>query len=232
MDRQLALYHIAIEDAFPDYEDIELVWHFVLFDCEMRSRRTREQLEELRAEYRALIDDIEAAEDFPVHESALCNWCGYWEYCPAKKHLVKIEELPAAERKEEDGYGLVNRLDELETQKKIIKAEIEDMKEMLIEYARENGLEIVRGTGKKARVTIKIERMLPTKGMDEEAYENIITLVKEAGAWEQVSNMNGKKLNREFWEGGLPEVLRKELEKYLVEEEVTGVRLSRMMGED
>jgi ATP-dependent helicase/DNAse subunit B len=28
------------------------------------------------------------------HESALCNWCPYWDLCPVKKHLVKVEGLP------------------------------------------------------------------------------------------------------------------------------------------
>jgi hypothetical protein len=81
-------------------------------------------------------------------------------------------------------------------------------------------------------VTIKMERMLPTKSMDEAAYEEIIRLVKEAGAWEQVSQMNGKRLNKEFWMGGLPEGLRKELKGYVVEEEVTGVRLKKLNGEE
>jgi hypothetical protein len=67
--------------------------------------------------------------------------------------------------------------------------------------------------------------------MDEEVYEEVIRVVKEAGAWEQVSQMTGKRLNKEFWVGGLPEDLRKELEGYVVEEEVTGVRLKRLEGE-
>jgi hypothetical protein len=231
-DRQLALYQIAVEEAFPGFEGIELVWHYVLFDTELRSKRTKEQLEELKAEYRALIDEVEAAEDYPPKESALCDWCGYWEYCPCKKHLIEIEEMPVEERKKEEGYELVDRLTELEIQKKLIKEEIEEVKEKIIEYAREKDLEVVVGCKKQANVTIKMEKMLPTKGMDKDAYEEIIHLVKEAGAWEQVSQMNGKRLNKEYWTGGLPEDLRKELENYIVEEEVTGVRLRRLNGEE
>ncbi len=230
-DRQLALYQIAVEEAFPGFEGIELVWHYVLFDCELRSKRTKEQLEELKAEYKALIDEVEAAQEFPPKETALCDWCGYWEHCPCKKHLVEIEELPVEERKKEEGYELVDKLTELEEQRKLIKDEIEEVKEKIIEYAREKDLEIVVGGRKQAKVTIKTERMLPTKGMDEEAYEEIIRLVKEAGAWEKVSQMNGKRLSKEFWGGGLPEDLRKELENYIVEEEVTGVKLKKLNGE-
>ena len=88
-----------------------------------------------------------------------------------------------------------------------------------------------RGSRKYPKMSIKIEKMFPTKGMDEAAYGEIIQLVKKAGAWDQVSQLNGKRLNKEFWMGGLPEDLRKELEGYVVEEEVTGVRLSKLKEE-
>jgi len=42
-----------------------------------------------------LIDRIEAEREFGPRESALCDWCSYWDLCPAKKHLVKVEALPA-----------------------------------------------------------------------------------------------------------------------------------------
>jgi putative RecB family exonuclease len=231
-DRQLALYQIAVENTYPDFKSVELVWHYVLFDCEMRSKRTKEQLEELKEEYRALIDEVEAAEEFPPKETALCDWCGYWVHCPSKKHLVEIKEMPVDDRKKEEGYELVDRLDELEGKIKLMKEEKEEVKEKLIEYAREKDVDVVRGTDKKAKVTIKLEKELPSKSADEDAYEEIIRLVKEAGAWERVSQMNGRKLNKEFASGGLPEDLRKQLEGYIVEEEKTGVRLSRLNGKE
>jgi hypothetical protein len=152
-------------------------------------------------------------------------------HCPSKKHLVEIKEMPVDDRKKEEGYELVDRLDELEGKIKLMKEEKEEVKEKLIEYAREKDVDVVRGTDKKAKVTIKLEKELPSKSADEDAYEEIIRLVKEAGAWERVSQMNGRKLNKEFASGGLPEDLRKQLEGYIVEEEKTGVRLSRLNGE-
>ncbi len=228
MDRQLALYQLAVQDAFPDFESIELVWHYVLFDTELRSRRTEEQLEELKAEYRALIDEVEAEEEFAPKESALCDWCGYWEYCPCKKHLVQIEELPVEERKKEKGYELVDRYVDLKEQEKQLGEEIDEVKGELIEYARENDVEVVRGTRKRAKVSIKKEQTLPSKSRDEMAYEEIIQLVRDAGVWDQVSMLNGRKLNKDFKAGRLPEDLRKELVGYVVEEERTRVTLSRL----
>ena len=43
---------------------------------------------------KGIIDRIEAEREFAPHESALCNWCPYWDLCPVKKHLVKVEGLP------------------------------------------------------------------------------------------------------------------------------------------
>ncbi len=95
-DRQLALYQIGVQALWPEARErgVRLVWHEVAFDVEMRSTRTAEALEKLKAETAALIDRVEAAVaagDFPLHESALCDWCAYWDLCPAKKHLVKVE---------------------------------------------------------------------------------------------------------------------------------------------
>jgi RecB family exonuclease len=92
-DKQLGLYQLAVQEQFPDAECIHLVWHYVLFDTELRSDRTPEQLEELKAEFRGLIDEIENTKEFKPNKSPLCNWCGYQEYCPAKKRFVTLDDF-------------------------------------------------------------------------------------------------------------------------------------------
>jgi putative RecB family exonuclease len=84
-DRQLALYQIGVQKLWPEAKEVRLVWHFVGFDLEMRSSRTPEDIEKLKAELAGFIDRIEAEQDFPPHESALCGWCPYWDLCPVKK---------------------------------------------------------------------------------------------------------------------------------------------------
>ncbi len=228
MDRQLALYQIAIQDLFPDNKNIELVWHYVLFDTEFRSSRTQEQLDELKAEIRALIDTIESDHEFLPKETPLCNWCGYWEYCPHKKHMVDIEEMPVKERKQEEGYVLVDKYAELKAKQKVTGDELEDIKEQLIEYAKEHDVDIVRGTQMKARVSISTDQKLPTKTDDEETYNEIIDMVRDAGVWEQVSSLNGRKLYKDLKEGELPKKLQKKLSDFLVESESKRVTLSRL----
>jgi putative RecB family exonuclease len=93
-DRQLALYQIGVQKLWPDAKEVRLVWHLVAFGLEMRSLRTPEALEKLKGELARLIDRIEAEREFAPYESALCDWCPYWDLCPVKKHLVKVEALP------------------------------------------------------------------------------------------------------------------------------------------
>jgi putative RecB family exonuclease len=87
-DRQLALYQIGVRRLWPEAKDVRLIWHMVAFDVEMRSARTEEALDTLKAELGDLIERIEAEREFPPHESGLCDWCPYWDLCPLKKHLV------------------------------------------------------------------------------------------------------------------------------------------------
>jgi putative RecB family exonuclease len=88
-DRQLALYQIGVHGMWKDAEQVDLVWHYLVHDREMRSCRTPECLESLKASVVGLISRIEAADkeyDFPATESALCSWCEYRSICPTCKH--------------------------------------------------------------------------------------------------------------------------------------------------
>jgi hypothetical protein len=66
----------------PDAEEIELVWHYLAFGKELRSRRTPEALERLKKTTIALIDRIEADTEFTPIKSLLCQWCAYLSICP------------------------------------------------------------------------------------------------------------------------------------------------------
>jgi len=61
MDRQLALYQIGLQQAFKDAKNVELVWHYLAFDKEVRSKRTEEDLRELKQNLLSVIREIELA---------------------------------------------------------------------------------------------------------------------------------------------------------------------------
>jgi len=81
-DRQLALYSLAIRDMFPEANDVHLIWHFLDFNKKIISKRTKEQLNQLKQDILQLIKKIESTNEFPPCPSALCGWCDFQGHCP------------------------------------------------------------------------------------------------------------------------------------------------------
>ncbi|MDD5191787.1 MAG: PD-(D/E)XK nuclease family protein [Candidatus Nanoarchaeia archaeon] len=81
-DKQLALYSIAIRELFENVNDVHLIWHFLAFNEKMVSKRTEDQLEELKKEIMRLIDKIESTKEFNPNPGVLCRWCEFRSYCP------------------------------------------------------------------------------------------------------------------------------------------------------
>jgi len=81
-DRQLALYQIGLEQTYPDVQEVELVWHYLIHNRTLRSRRSAETLAELRAATMRLIDTIEAESEYAARPGKLCSWCDFAALCP------------------------------------------------------------------------------------------------------------------------------------------------------
>ncbi|HEA46516.1 MAG TPA: PD-(D/E)XK nuclease family protein [Candidatus Pacearchaeota archaeon] len=93
-DRQLALYAIAVKEQFGKEKEVSLIWHFLAHNKKLVSKRTNEQLKNLKEEIIKLIQEIESTTDFPPNKSPLCDWCQYKDVCPAwKKPFEKQEKL-------------------------------------------------------------------------------------------------------------------------------------------
>ena len=88
-DRQLALYSIAIRESFENVNDVFLIWHFLESNKEIRSRRTLQELENLKRDVIELINKIESTINFQANPSSLCNWCEFQSKCPAFKEREK-----------------------------------------------------------------------------------------------------------------------------------------------
>jgi RecB family exonuclease len=83
-DRQLALYQIGVQRDFPhEARRVELVWHYLAHDVELRSRREPEALRSLAGATLALIEAIEADTAFAAVTGPHCHRCAYRSICPA-----------------------------------------------------------------------------------------------------------------------------------------------------
>ncbi|OGD18069.1 MAG: hypothetical protein A2W03_14460 [Candidatus Aminicenantes bacterium RBG_16_63_16] len=218
-DRQLALYQIGVQTLWPEAKTVRLVWHYVAFDMEMRSSRTPEALERLKADLGELIDRIGAERNFAPHESALCDWCPYWDLCPAKKHLVKVRELPPDRWKDEPGVVIVDAYAERwrkkkaleaevkgpEAEIKALEAEIKEIRDAAIAFAEREDVSVIAGTDARLRVNGKDKPAWPARGTG--AREALEKELREAGVWGEVAALDDAALEQavaeERWPGDI-----------------------------
>ncbi|MCH7568127.1 MAG: PD-(D/E)XK nuclease family protein [Nanoarchaeota archaeon] len=76
-DRQLAFYHLGINELFGQQAKIKLIWHFLAHNKTIVSRRSQEQLEQLKKETLELIKKIENTIEWPACGKRYCDWCTY-----------------------------------------------------------------------------------------------------------------------------------------------------------
>ncbi len=167
-DKQLALYALAIRRQHPNSK-VKLVWHYLAFDKILESQRTPEQLEELKQELIKKVEEIENTKEFPPNVTRLCDWCQYRSSCPAWKHEFKIEE---EEINALDAKNYVDKLTELDFQKKEINNKIEELKEKILNYALKNDYSAVMGSEKKANLREKITYSL-NEGKEKELFKEL-----------------------------------------------------------
>jgi hypothetical protein len=155
-DRQMGLYHIALQHAEPAAEQIELVWHFLAHRTEMRSTRTPEQLDALRRDLRGAVERIERAilsgDVLAPRESTLCAWCPYATACPARKHVLRVRAMPAAQRRADFGVRLVNGYARGLEAGLAGTQEEEIYRARLLRYAASEGAFVLEGTAWQARI--------------------------------------------------------------------------------
>jgi len=151
-DRQLAMYSLWVRKNFKDFKKVRLVWHFLAFDKEMNSYRTKEQLDELKKEVLGQIRKIEVAEEFPANVSWLCDWCLYRPICPMWSHGVELEQKQENEYLNDPGLTLVDEYvrikGELDEHRREADEKLEKLKEALIAFCQREGVQVVdRGEG-------------------------------------------------------------------------------------
>jgi hypothetical protein len=198
-DRQLGLYQIGVEKKWPGITNVRLIWHYLAFDTELVSYRTTQALSNLARDTKQLIDEIESAREFPPNESRLCEWCEYPDLCPRRKHIFKVEALPVNEYLNEPGLVLVNEYADLKAKDSEIKVEMEKVKEAILDYARRENVEVIKGSDSKAR--IKFDNKLKFPGKNDEGRQELDNSIIEAGKWMEVSQLDTTLLTRIVEEG-------------------------------
>jgi len=187
-DKQLGLYQVGIQKKWPDINNIRLIWHYLAFDRELGSSRPDEAISRLVRGTIRLINEIESAQDFPPKESGLCDWCEYPDLCPLRKHFFKVEALPINEYLNEPGIMLVNKYVSLRNEETRIKDEMDKVREAMLDYARREEVELIKGSDYKARVRFDEQLEFPRKNEPER--QELDEAIKKAGKWTEVSQLD------------------------------------------
>jgi len=224
-DRQLALYAYGIKKMYPDAKRVKLIWHYLAFDKEMASERTSEQLEELRKQVIELIKRIEATQDFPGRQSALCGWCGFQEICPEWKHKFITSNLQENEYLKEDGVKLVNEFAKTKEESDKLSEKLDKIREALVSYAKKENITAVFGSDYKASVKSYPKLSFPKKYdlLQQKFFETI----KQIGLWDKLATIDVYELAKMINNGELHSELVSLLNKYISRGETVRINLRK-----
>ena len=229
-DRQLAFYQMGVEGKWKDIREVKLIWHYLTFDTEIHSSRTPNQLHQLRQATLELIRRIETDRQFLPKEGPLCDWCDYQGFCPKRKHLIAMGSLPPNEYLNEEGVILVNRYVELKEKKRLlteeIDAELAKLEEALYAYAQREEIEAVFGSDHVAKIKIETKEKYPLKG--DPSRKALDEIIKKAGKWMEVSDLNPWMLARVIGRGGWPPSLVNKIKTFSTVEESRSIAVSKL----
>ncbi len=211
-DRQLALYQIGIERQWPETRGVELIWHYVAFRETRRSRRTAEQLIHLRRQTIELIDRVERTKQFEPRRSALCDWCEYKPDCPLWRHPDSVLALPPAQFKAEDGVRLADEYAKTKHDADALQLRLDQLKEQVIAFARQRNLGVIQGSGLQLAVRLGETERFP--GKHEELRAALEGLLKKAGKWEEISDLDANALAHALEAAKWPAELVAEVRRY------------------
>ncbi|MBI1847190.1 MAG: PD-(D/E)XK nuclease family protein [Candidatus Rokubacteria bacterium] len=209
-DRQLALYELGVRHRWPSAESIELVWHYLAHDLELRSRRSPEALEALRQETIGLVRTIEGDRELATRVGAHCGRCPFQPICPAWRHqamiTAEVAALPEAARADDEPVRWVDRLGELTAQQAAIEAEIDDLGSRVAAFAAAGGLDRVFGVEYVTTVK-RTERVAYPRKTDPQR-PALEALLRDHGVWEAVATLDTRALAARAADAAWPAALR------------------------
>lgn len=223
-DRQLALYSMAIKQTFKEAKKVKLIWHYVAYGEDVVSERTNQQLKDLKGNILELVAEINLAEkedNFPARETK-CEWCGFWEHCPKKKHLFKVAKLPKNKYLNDSGVKLSNKYIELaerkseisraaRTQILLIQEEMEKVEEVILKYIRKHNVEALQGSESRVVINKTKSYDFPTRSSDAENYAILEKILKNSKYWNAVSVINTTKLEQLIIDDVIKSTLKKKI---------------------
>ncbi len=215
---QMGLYQIGVNHLWPEFEAIELKQIFLRHGIVLRTKMDADKLEEVRYRTFQRILEIERArreDNFPPKESALCNWCVYFQLCPAKRHKLALDDEITVNFDKAYGKELASKYLQANRQKKILETEIKALKEDIVKFAEETDVTALTAPEGSLKVSSAETSGFPSKTEDEETYLKLSFLARQA-ALEECFKLDQNVLYKEFFtREKLPPELQEKLKEFL-----------------
>lgn len=229
-DEQLAIYQMWVQQEFPEAKEVDLIWHYVVFQREGVSHRTGKELEEVKKRLIGLINRIESTQRYQTNTGPLCDYCSYKGICPAWAHGEALAKLGPQEYKKEDGVRLADEYATLYYENRALLEKMENemdaLKTQIFAYAKQHGYDVVQGTGHRLKLRAMERLKFPSKGSRERAL--LDGLIKKHNFWAEVSELDTFKLGHYLQEGIFDKNAEKELEKYVQKTETRAIYVSKL----
>ena len=201
---QLTLYQVACEQMWDMPVERLTLYHLrsnTPVDC---GPRQKEQLKEARNLVLSVAEGI-ASEKFPALENQYCP-CDFPQYCPYYKHKYG-ETIPEAAKPEQlktvNISEIIERYVGLQDAQKMIEKQLDELKQLLIQYCQTEGINRVFGTDHA--VTYKI---IERTGYSE---EKVRPILEPAGLWDRVLKFDSAAVKALLQGKEVPEKIKRKI---------------------
>jgi hypothetical protein len=141
-----------------------------------------------------------------------------------------VGSLPPNEYLNEEGVTLVNRYVELKEKKRVLDEEVDTelakVEEALYAYAQKEEVGAIFGSDHVARIKIEMKEKYPLKG--DPSRKVLDEIVRNAGKWMEVSDLNPWMLAKVIGRGGWPPSLVKRVKEFSTLEESRSITVSKL----
>jgi DNA-binding protein YbaB len=147
-----------------------------------------------------------------------------------------VRDLPVNEYLKDNGVQLVNKFTLLANEKKSyqekikeLEEKLEQIKEVVIQYAAQLGVVVVTGSDYQLKIRSNEKILVPDKGTKER--ESLIKLLRQLNRLEEVSSFNVAELKKVIKEKKWDSAILDEVKKFVEIETIKSVSLSKSIRE-
>lgn len=199
-NNQLSIYALAFLDKWPDIKikDLDLSLYFLKFGEILKTKRTKEDLEETKDKILKIIKDIQKEKSFCPKPTVLCGWCGYKNICPVFKHY---QPKPEIEKDEMNIKNLMDKYFTLHQKRQNLEKEIEQIKAKVDDYLVNKNLYKIESNEGCFELNDREDCVFEWKKVKD--------ILKPLGKWTQLIKIDQTEFNKIMRE--IPENIRNEI---------------------